>query len=117
MPDLSPAEAAQDLGIATNTLRTWAREFAPFLSSEVEALRLLLDAQRGTLEAQRSTLEAQSQLIAQLQQQHGEDRLALDQAQQQIVDTRADLVAQLAEVRAQLLKVPSWLRVLLGLGA
>jgi DNA-binding transcriptional MerR regulator len=189
MPDQSPAQVATALGIAPETLRKHAREFAPLLSSsaqggkrarrmyrdadvtvlrhaaalldtgltyaqvrqrlvgehdgqetlsdvreqdtgmpdgrhaagtgvitvlnerpEVEALRMLLDAQRSTLEAQRGTLEAQSQLIAQLQQQHGEDRAALEQA-------RSDEAAALASLQTMLRKIPRWLRGLLGLGA
>jgi DNA-binding transcriptional MerR regulator len=75
---------------------------------EVDALRSLLAAQSGTLDAQRATLEAQSQLIAQLQHQ-------VMVEQEHTEQTRADLVGQLADVRGQVLKVPRWLRILLGI--
>lgn len=75
---------------------------------EVEALRSLLEAQRATLEALRATMEAQTALINQLYQQ-------VERANQQTEDTRADLVEQLATARAQVLKIPRWLRALLGI--
>lgn len=109
---------------------------------EIEALRQLLTAQRTTLEAQQATLHAQSQLIAQLQLasdqgQHEMDQLRdqlkaeratwsdqranlerdLGRTGQQLEQARSDEAAALASLRLALVKIPRWLRALLGLGA
>lgn len=79
-------------------------------SDETATLRAMMAATQQIVASQRQHIEAQERLIAQLQQQSEYDRAALDQA-------RADEARALAELRGVLVKIPHWLRMLLGLGA